>query len=605
MNRLLLIPLLSLNAGAMAQDGPAAPARADLFAAGIVSTMDADEMHVAFTADGGRAYFVRRAAEGRFTTELGLEKQSDPLVRYRIRPMRTDSLILLEITTNFPGDSDGRTRFALPDDRFGVQEMHQWIRDVQAGAGAVLEEVEPGVHRVHHEPGAEVRISYTIAYDPGEAGFVAFGPDVGPDHFHFFGSQWMARVGPGNEPRRVEVSFDAAGWAGVLGSSYGLGPGPHSVEANDYELDYSVIAGGDYRTSRFACRGRPVLAMVHGEFDVADEAIFPLLDRIVCGQREAFDDFDRPFFTVFITERERLVAGAPVLHGFTTFMEPDISADELRGLLAHEMIHTWLPRTARLVDPERPDAPESRTRWFHEGFTEYLARLVLVRQELQPLSWLVDRTNEDLVRLAYHPYRTLTLDELDAATKERRYNNLHHRLHYLRGALLALNWDTRIRAASRGDRSLLDAVRRIVRRAQASGGTITMAEFDEAMRAFGIDPSTDIERHLERGERLAPTPGAFGPEYELVSRTAPSFDPGLDLFRMIEDWRIADIAPGGAAESAGLREGMAVVRTQNAAPWAGRWDPERPSVIVIRDDDDERPIEIRAAGPPMEIPVFR
>lgn len=450
----------------------------------------------------------------------------------------------------------------------------------------------------------EVEIAYTIAYDPEAAGFVAFGPSVGSDHFHFFGSQWMARVGPAGGSRHVEVAFVTDGWTGVVGSSYGLGAGPHRVVASDYDLDYSVIAGGDYRTARSACRGRPVLTMVHGTFAVADPQIFVLADRIVCGQREEFDDFDRPFFTVFITARERIQAGAPLLHGFTAFLEPNISLEGLRGLLAHEMLHTWLPRTARLVDPARPDASEVWTRWFHEGFTEYLARVVLARQDLAPLSWLVQQTNEDLARLAYHPYRTLSLEALEQATQDGRYDNHHHRLHYLRGALLALNWDTRIRAGTERERSLLEAIRRVVRRAKESDGVIDFPAFVQVLLAFDIDARNDVERHLHRGQPLEPEADAFAPAYELTLRDAPGFDPGLDLTALIEERRVAGLEVGGATELAGVRERMRVMATENATPWTGGWDPGRPSVIFVDEDGGRRGIEIQAAGVGITIPTF-
>ncbi|MEX0692428.1 MAG: hypothetical protein WD043_11355 [Gemmatimonadales bacterium] len=539
------------------------------------------------------------------TLAQGATTQAEGLVRYRVRPVHGDTLVRLDITVTFQAGAEGRTRVAMPADRFGVQDMYQWVLGPDADAGVRLEQVEPGVYLAHHEPGRQVQVSYTLAYDPRAAGFVAFGPDVGPDHFHFFGSQWMARVGATDGPRHVEVTFDLQAWTDPVGSSYGIGAGPHVVEATDYDLDYSVIAGGGYRTARASCRGRPVMTMVHGAFAIADHEIFSLVERIVCGQREAFDDFDRPFFTVFITERERLEAGAPLLNGFTAFLEPDIAFAELRGLLAHEMIHTWFPRSACLVDPARPEASEAWTRWFHEGFTEYLARRVLVDQGLASLDWMVDRTNEDLERLGYHPYRTLTLEELEAAMRERRYNNHHHRLHYLRGALLALNWDTGIRTASRGERSLLDAMRQVVAGARRSGGTITTPQFHEILHSLGVESRADIRRHLEQGEALAPAARALGPDFQLVRRRAPAFEPGLSMASLIESDRVAEIVPGGAAERAGLREGAVVAGTENAAPWTGRWDPRAPMVLLVVSGGERRRVVIDATAGEIEIPVFR
>ena len=160
--------------------------------------------------------------------------------------------------TTFRGEIDGETRFSLPSDRFGVGEMHSWIRDLRAGAAALVA-VEPGVHRVTHGPGAKVEVAYTAAYDPRADGFVAFGPDVGPDHFHFFGSQWMAQVGPGEGPRDVEVLFRVEGWDGALGSS-------GSARVLSFQSDGSGLVGEwQYTDMSQPCRFRCGLKIQHAD----------------------------------------------------------------------------------------------------------------------------------------------------------------------------------------------------------------------------------------------------------------------------------------------------------------------------------------------------
>jgi predicted metalloprotease with PDZ domain len=537
----------------------------------------------------------------------------DAQVRYTVRPITADSLMLVQVTVRAPGEPDGVTRFALPEDRFGVAEMWRWVRDVAAGPASELVAREPGVYEVVHRPNAPFEVSYTVAYDPTSAGFRPFGPSVDADHFHFFGSQWMARVGPAkgsHDVRRdVEVALERNGWAGAWASSFGIGDGPHRLRASDYDLDYSVIAGGAYRSKTVVCRGRPILVAIHGEFGVTDAEIFGIAEPVACGQREVFADFDRPFFTVFVTERADLEAGAPLLNGFTAFVESATSREEIMALLAHEMIHTWLPRSARLVEADALDAPESRTLWFHEGFTEYLARLTLVEQGLMPPSWMVDRTNEDLERIAYQPYRTATLDELEAASREGRYSGIHHGLHYVRGALLALNWDTRIRRGSDGERSIVDPVRLVVQRARERGGTIERGELTRIFERFGVHATRDIGRYLEGGLALQPDPEAFGPGYELVTRELPDFEPGFDVIHWLAEGEVAGVKPGGPAHRAGLLDGMTITRSANAAPWFGRWDPSQPAIFLVEREESPgegggQRFEVSAAGERIEVASY-
>lgn len=532
-------------------------------------------------------------------------------IRYTVQPMASDSITRLRVTVSAPGEADGTTRFALPEDRFGVAQMWQWIEDVAAGPGTDLHARGSGVYQLAHPPGADAEVSYTIAYDPVRAGFTPFGPSVDGAHFHFFGSQWMARVGPAkgsHEVRRdVEIALQRDAWGGSWASSFGLGPGPHRVRVSDYDLDYSVIAGGDYRTETSDCQGRPIVVAVHGKFEIPDADLFYVAGRIACAQRAVFGDYEWPSFTIFVTQRDDLEAGAPLLNGFTAFLESSTSEEELMGLLAHEMIHTWLPRSARLVEKGAPDAPENRTRWFHEGFTEYLARLALVQEGLLPRSWMLDRTNDDLERLAFQPYRTLSLDGIEAAGREGRYTAVHHRLHYVRGALLALNWDTRVRRASGGERSIVDPIRLVVETARANGGTVGVNELCEIFERFGVDAERDVERYLRGGVPLQPEPNAFGPSYELVTRELPSFEPGFDVLHWLATGEVADVTPGGPADRAGMRDGMRIVRSGNASPWHGRWNPSEPSVFLVQVDGDDgestepRRFEVNAAGSPIEV----
>jgi len=535
-------------------------------------------------------------------------------VRYTVEPVQTNSLIHLRVEMAFSAEANSETRLALPEDRFGVGEMHRWIRNLEAEGGADLTRIEGGRYRVRHRPNNEVRLSYEIAYDPGEAGFLAFGPSVGPDHFHFFGSQWMARLESQQGRREVEVQFRMKDGSGALGSSFGIGPGPHLVRASDYDFDYSVIAGGRYRTAQGRCHGRPVETMIQGDFEIPDSTVFSLVRKIVCGQRELFEDFDRPFFTVFVTERDRLQAGAPVLHGFTAFVDAATDEAELRRLLAHEMIHTWFPRTARLVEPERPDAPETRTRWFHEGFTEYLSRMTLVGQGLETRAWMAERTNEDLERLAYHPHATATLDELEEAVREGRYTNSHHRLHYRRGALLGLCWDQQIRDWSGGKHTLLDPLREVVREARASGGVIGLDRFGQILSQYGVDALGDVRRHLEERVPITVDAEALGADYHLGSRRLPSFEPGFDVAATLWNGAVTGLQENGPAARAGLREGMKIVNLENATPWIGtdivsprigRWDPDEVTVVVVEADGRRHRFAFSARGPVREIPMFR
>lgn len=64
------------------------------------------------------------------------------------------------------------------------------------------------------------------------------------------------------------------------------------------------------------------------------------------------------------------------------------------------------------------------------------------------------------------------------------------------------------------------------------------------------------------------------------------------------------LVSGGPAERAGLREDMRVVDRENSEPWRGRWDPDRPTIVVVDEHGSRRRFEVRAAGATVAIPEF-
>ncbi|MGH7539823.1 MAG: hypothetical protein ACRELC_02370, partial [Gemmatimonadota bacterium] len=532
-------------------------------------------------------------------------------LRYVVEPSARAAGMDLRVTMTFPGESSGRTRVVLPRDRFGVPDMHRFVRDVEVVAGGARAPIrEDSVVFIEHRPGAEVSVRYTVRYDSATVGFVAYGPSVSPRHYHFLGSQWMARVGPPDSVRRFEVRVERGSLSGPVAGSFGIGPGTHAFEASFDELDWSVIAAGAYREDRFACEGRPVATLVHGSFEVPDDTLFAMARKIVCGEREVFADHAQPFYSIIITERDRLRAGASFLNAFAAFLRPDSDRDQLVGLLAHEMMHVWLPRKLRLVPGPDEKVPavefswfhDIRYDWFHEGFTEYLSRRLLIEVGLVSEEWFVERLNADLERLAIHPYRALSVFGLEDAARSQRYSNWHQRLSYLRGAILAFNWDAAIRRSSGGRRGLIDAVRRLL--AAAEEERIPRPRFERLLEEMGVPAREDVELYALHGRAIPVDSLGMGPGWVLEYRSVPAFEPGFDLVVSLNADTVIGVREGGPAFDAGLRDGMPIVRTENAWRWDEEWRAGRPMIVVVRDGDGERPIEFFAGAGEVRVPHF-
>lgn len=521
-----------------------------------------------------------------------------------IRPAPAHSSTELRITLRFRGEADGETVLHLPTDRYGTPNVHEAITSVTAaGSASVVQGEEEHQRLVRHPPAGVVDVSYTIAWDPARSEGVAYSPSVSSDHFHFFGPQWLARPEgyEGAIDLRIRFAGLPKGWRAL--SSFGLGTGPH--ELTDIVLDElaSFIAGGAYRVHDFECGGKPVRVGVTGAFALPDEQIHAYVQRIVCAQRQWMDDFSQPFYTVSVTPRSGIRAGTAVANAFVCLLDPEVSAMRLNILLSHEMFHNWLLVGGRVVADFDDDVPASKWayQWMDEGFTEYFARKILYEADLLARDELVQLTNEDFEDYWRNEQRHITYAELRRAAEENRFWSTHQRIGYYRGALIALDWDTRIQQRTGGTVSLSDAIREVIRTAIDRGGHLPEDEFHAIMRRYGIDSTAAQQRYIVEGRAPPATPDAYAPDYVLGERTLHDFAPGFDITASRREGRIAGVDPEGHAHAAGLRNEMELVRMRNTR----FYDPDRPLQVTVRIAGEERTIEFHPKGAPMRIPEYR
>lgn len=533
------------------------------------------------------------------------------IIEYRVTPVLRDNGTDLTVTMTFTGDAGGQTRVLLPHDRFGVPAMHRFVHDVAVVSGALrVHDDGDSTVLLSHAPGARVSLRYAIRYDSARAGFVPFGPSVDAGHYHFLGSQWMVRVGRADSVRRFAVQIEAHPGGGTVAGSFGIGGSEHQLSATYADMEWTVIAGGAYRESRFTCENRPVVTLLYGTFQIPDDTINSMVRRIVCGERDVLADHSQPFYSVIITARSRLRAGASYLNAFSSFVRPDVKSDALALLLAHETMHAWLPRKLRVTPgPGEPPGVEFssfhdiRYDWFHEGFTEYLARILLVRIGLASQEWFVQRLNDDLARLAVHPYRTIPVRDLEDAARTGRYNNHHQQLSYYRGAAMAFNWDATIRRASLGNKDLVDGIRSLIA-AAADSGRLRRPRFEQVLEAFGVPAAHDVERYAFRGDEIAIDSAGLDADWVLRYRQVPAFRPGFDVPASMNADSVIGVHPDGPAHAAGLRNGMPIVRTTNLWRWGEDWKADQPATVVVRTAGGERTIQLSTVRGEILIPHF-
>src|SRR5262249_7842888 len=143
-------------------------------------------------------------------------------------------------------------------------------------------------------------------------------------------------------------------------------------------------------------------------------------------QRRVMHDNDFPFYHVAIWPRSHHLAGTAIDGLFVAFVKPEASVPELRRDLSHEMFHNWLGNRFRISDDSDPTG--QRYNWMHEGVTEFVAREILLNAGLIERSYVVSLFNRDLADIADNPHARADIAEVEAASREGRWESAYNKL---------------------------------------------------------------------------------------------------------------------------------------------------------------------------------
>jgi predicted metalloprotease with PDZ domain len=174
--------------------------------------------------------------------------------------------------------------------------------------------------------------------------------------------------------------------------------------------------------------------------------------------------------------------------------EDDKAYQRFNELAAHEFFHAWNVKRIRdrVLGPfDYTSENYTRLLWFHEGFTEYMQAIILLRAGLVTPEHYLKDLGEDWPKYAGRPGRNVTpLSELSFETWIKQYkpaDNYANRAvsYYEKGKWAALLLDLMLRKATQGRRGLPHVFRRLWQSHGRRGRPITAADIRAAAESVG------------------------------------------------------------------------------------------------------------------------
>jgi predicted metalloprotease with PDZ domain len=496
----------------------------------------------------------------------------------------------IDFSLTFSGDEDGETVMNLPDQWGGQRELYRGLRDFSA-SGASL---EPGTDAaqlvLRHAPGATVTLIWTLGggsdTPPAKRGGNDYRARFEPDYFFFIGYTalpWPEHVSD-TAPARVRLEPPQ----GLhIVSDLQHDPDGHTRFS---ALGQSAMLGGDIRI--IDAGGGARLGLV-GTFDTVDDAYWQdTFSRISRAERAYWKSKDAPFLVTVIAEQMApevySIGGTGLGDAFSIFASANIDGKDVAPLLAHEMMHSWIPhRIGRM-----PEENEARQYWLSEGFTEWASFRILVLEGIWSAADFEDAFNKSAKALDLSPVRDA---DAEAIADGFWSNPDMSRLPYQKGMLIASWLDGKIREKTKGKHDLDDVLLHMQKTAAKDDQA---GIYDLLVRSVkkisGWDPSADLETVAMNGSPVSLPEDLFAPCGSISTEEQAVWERGFDFAATrAAGWKVQGVNEGSAAWEAGLRNGMEL------RAWSENQDerdPMQEKTAQVVDGDGLRAITWRPMG---------
>jgi predicted metalloprotease with PDZ domain len=291
--------------------------------------------------------------------------------------------------------------------------------------------------------------------------------------------------------------------------------------AHDYdELVDSPIEIGTHELHAFRLNGTRFEVAFQGRSNIDKKRMLADLRAIAQTTGSIFGGF--PFQRYLFIIHALPARGGGLEHACSSTLdiagfafEDEKAYQAFHELTAHEFLHAWNVKRIhdRALGPfDYTKENYTRLLWFHEGFTEYMQGLILVRAGLlSPERYLKDLA-EDWTRYIARPGRNVTpLSELSYEAWIKQYkpaDNHTNRMvsYYDKGRWAGLLLDLRLRADSNGRRGVPDLFRRLWSRHGARDRAIDATIIRQEAEALAGHSLADYFRHAIDGTAELPIP---------------------------------------------------------------------------------------------------
>ena len=389
-----------------------------------------------------------------------IKKEIPADIEFTVLPNLKDSLPAVEVNFDYKSDKRGLITLRYENNSWGDNDVFNCIHELQ-----VLPKPEniefnrdSSLITIKTKPNLLSSINYKIIqdYKGPPLNQYRYRPMMDKNYFHVLGMRlFMIPDGifeSDSSKAKIKISYQSKSDEDIFHSSFGK-ENVQNIEVNRDDLYGSFIVGGDYRRYSFTYDNDSIYFITRGNWKAfTDQDILNQLKQTISSQRKFWNDPRKGNFSVSLTptyETWYSIGGSGFSNSFVSFASNNekVTLAQMKWLYNHELLHKWISRT--IINEN-----EVEQYWFSEGFTDYYAYKLMLKNDFLDVSEYVKILNHEVIIPHYQdPVNTIPNSEL---TFEEFWSNYakYMKLPYRRGLLYAFLLDNQIKNQSNNSQSL-------------------------------------------------------------------------------------------------------------------------------------------------------
>lgn len=436
----------------------------------------------------------------------------EPEFLYQFTPYFNNGRLMLQVDLEFQGNSQGEDKIILPSTWGGQSSLYHAIKNLVAVSPQteIIDSTNPHLKTVRYLSDLKVHLRYNLVQDFGgklRHNRQYYRPILTPSYFHLIGETFLIYPDrDSDKPAKVVLRWKDVPSHWQIINSFGKDKGIQRLHIPLNQLKYAIFLGGDFRIHKRSVKGRPLYLALRGTWGFSDAEFSDLVAQALKTERGFWQDHRFPSYLVSLIPTEGPCchyAGTSLTDSVALFLTENQKITPLfKHLVTHELFHTW---NGRIIQRQKP---EELVFWFSEGFTNYYTQLLNLRSGLISLKEYVASYNKVLRDYYTSPARLASNLKIVGQFWS---NKSSSRLPYLKGEILAHNWDEMIRKKKAG-KTLDDFMRDFLKAAKKSNTVVSKDSIDRLIRNYipgGV--RHEIDRYVDQGALIKNLAKNMGP----------------------------------------------------------------------------------------------